>query len=60
MFIDWRCFPYSEAPEERNRFCLNRQGLPCFAPNGARSLGVRRSYKHLAPLERNRIQLLNF
>ena len=32
--------------------------LPCFAPNGARYWASARSYKHLAPLERKRIQLM--
>src|SRR2546425_4700691 len=31
-----------------------------FAPNGARSCVCTRSYKHLAPLERKRISLLDF
>jgi hypothetical protein len=34
--------------------------LSDFAPNGARSLGVLRSYKHLAPLERKPIHRLHF
>ena len=60
MFIAWRFFPYSEAPQERNCF-LHTPGdpLPGFAPTERSSWACARSYKHLAPLERKRNQLLH-
>jgi hypothetical protein len=59
MFIAWLSRFQSEAPKERNR-CPAKAPVPGFAPNRARSLDERRIYKHLAPLERKRIQRLHF
>ncbi len=39
--------------------CSVEGSAPGFAPNGARIVGRAGSYKHLAPLERKRIQLLH-
>jgi hypothetical protein len=62
MFIAWRSFLYSEAPEERNRFLPPRQSFRCrVSLLTKRDHGVSsRSHKHLAPLERKRISLLHF